>query len=308
MTSLNEQWMTMLMMMLSGIGMGVVFDGYRVACDEFKVRRIFIPILDLLYWAVATIAVFNILSNANEGEVRAYVFIGLLLGILTHYWLFSRFVVRLTHGIIWFIRKVILVVKTIIHYVVVWPAILLYRLVKLLLAFLFRVVVSLGKIILIILKPFGLAIRWMTRPLYRPLVRWTVQGAQWLDRKLYIVDGFSRVLNWVTNVWNALFARSSEDVLPTDTEVMPTDTEVVPTDVDVLPKEEDAQQTDGGEDLDTDELGDHVDTDMETRPTEDQPNPFFDNLSQSPFAVKPTTPTIKITNKGNTKSNPPKTL
>ena len=35
--SLSVQWLTMAMMLLSGIGMGVVFDGYRVVLGAWVV-------------------------------------------------------------------------------------------------------------------------------------------------------------------------------------------------------------------------------------------------------------------------------
>ena len=63
-------------MLLSGIGMGVVFDGYRVVSDELRISRLWVPVFDLLYWIAATLAVFQVLSTSNEGEVRAYVFLG----------------------------------------------------------------------------------------------------------------------------------------------------------------------------------------------------------------------------------------
>ncbi len=63
-----------MMMLLSGIGMGVAFDSYRVVSNRLHIGRLWIPILDLLYWLAATLIVFRVLMANNDGEVRIYIF------------------------------------------------------------------------------------------------------------------------------------------------------------------------------------------------------------------------------------------
>jgi spore cortex biosynthesis protein YabQ len=83
-------------MVLSGLAMGTVFDVYRVACHRFSVRRWMLPGLDLLYWAAATLGVFRVLLQHNNGEIRLYVFLGLGIGITGYFGLFSPWVVRIS--------------------------------------------------------------------------------------------------------------------------------------------------------------------------------------------------------------------
>ncbi len=163
-------------MLLSGIGMGVVFDGYRVVSDELRISRLWVPVFDLLYWIAATIAVFQVLSSSNQGEVRAYVFLGLVLGIGFYYWLFSKITVRLVKLLILTVRAVIAFIIKAFELLVIKPLILLYRITRLILAFLRAFTMFLFKIVVQLLRPFWLLFAWMTKPIWKPLFRyWSIR-------------------------------------------------------------------------------------------------------------------------------------
>ncbi|MFC4098288.1 spore cortex biosynthesis protein YabQ [Paenibacillus xanthanilyticus] len=205
--SLSVQWMTMAAMLLSGIGMGVVFDGYRVVSDELKISRWWIPVFDLLYWIAATIIVFQVLSASNEGEVRTYVFIGLLLGIGAYYWLFSKIVVRLVHGLIRLVRALIdLAIKLFVIFVV-RPLLFLYKLAKVLLAFLLAAAMFLLKIMVQLVRPIGLLLWWMVRPAVRPLIKWIDGWARPLAVRLRLKERTTIAKNWAVSAWRRVFKR-----------------------------------------------------------------------------------------------------
>ncbi|MCC3377467.1 spore cortex biosynthesis protein YabQ [Cohnella sp. REN36] len=98
-------WATIGAMVLCGLGMGVLFDVYRVASRRLRVSRWLLPALDLLYWVAATIVVFRVLLTSNYGEVRLYVFLGLGIGITGYFGLFSPLVIKLTSWTISFLGK-----------------------------------------------------------------------------------------------------------------------------------------------------------------------------------------------------------
>jgi spore cortex biosynthesis protein YabQ len=93
--SLQVQFLTLASVALAGIGMGAVFDGYRVAARELKAGRIWIPVFDLLYWLLGALVVFRVLLEVNEGEVRLPVFLGYFIGLAFYFWLLSDPVIRL---------------------------------------------------------------------------------------------------------------------------------------------------------------------------------------------------------------------
>lgn len=99
---------TFLYTLLTGIILGVIFDFYRVFRGICRPHIWITSITDLMYWLLATILVFVALLVGNSGEVRLYVFIGLLLGVVLYYRLASRVVICL-------VLKALKIVQLIMH-------------------------------------------------------------------------------------------------------------------------------------------------------------------------------------------------
>lgn len=95
----HVQWFTLGLMLLSGVGMGLAYDSYRVLSLKLRFPKWINGALDLLYWLMAALFVFRMLYAGNHGQLRFYVFLGLFLGVWTYFWLisvsFKRFVVML---------------------------------------------------------------------------------------------------------------------------------------------------------------------------------------------------------------------
>ncbi|SFT28495.1 spore cortex biosynthesis protein YabQ [Paenibacillus sp. BC26] len=208
--SLTVQWWTMITMLLSGIGMGVVFDGYRVVSDELRISRLWIPIFDLLYWIAATLVVFQVLSASNEGEVRAYVFIGLLLGIGCYYWLFSKITMQLVHVLIRTVRAVIKFVIRAFDLLIIRPLLLLYRIGKLLFAFLRAFAIFLFKIVVQLVRPFWLLAAWMTKPIWKPLLRSWKRWVNPLITKWRIPERVTALRTGLNKLWQRWKNRKQE--------------------------------------------------------------------------------------------------
>ncbi|GGG87702.1 spore cortex biosynthesis protein YabQ [Paenibacillus radicis (ex Gao et al. 2016)] len=201
--TLSMQWFTMAMMLLSGIGMGAVFDGYRVVSNELRFPKWWLPVLDMVYWLAAALIIFRVLYASNYGEVRAYVFVGLLIGVLSYYWLLSKAVIAIVKWVIETVRKLILFVLKCLDLLIVKPIILLYKLVKAIVGIGTAITIFLFKIVLQLLRPFWLLLRWMLGPLIRPLGRWLGP----------IVESWQIPARWkeirvrLTNVWKRWFKR-----------------------------------------------------------------------------------------------------
>lgn len=160
------------MMLLSGIGMGVLFDGYRVVTNELRLPRWWLPVLDMMYWMATVVIVFRVLYASNNGEVRAYVFLGLLIGVVSYYLLLSGLVIRIVTWLIDAVRAVIRFTLKTLDILILKPLLLLYRLVKVILGFGTAVTILLLKIMVQLIRPFWLLFRWILGPVTRPLRRW----------------------------------------------------------------------------------------------------------------------------------------
>ncbi|CUH96462.1 putative membrane protein [Propionispora sp. 2/2-37] len=82
-------------MLATGMALGIVFDCYRVMRALLRLKKVATAIADILYWLLATGLVFLVLMLSNWGELRFYVFIGLITGVFCYYRLFSSAVIRL---------------------------------------------------------------------------------------------------------------------------------------------------------------------------------------------------------------------
>lgn len=84
-----------LITIFNGMIIGLLFDGYRVLRGIMTPKMLITELGDLLFWLIATMLVFGTLIFINWGEVRLYIFIGLMIGFVLYMRLFSRYILRL---------------------------------------------------------------------------------------------------------------------------------------------------------------------------------------------------------------------
>lgn len=92
---LSGQVLTFVFTIITGIFLGGVFDCYRVLRGIFNPKTLITWFTDLLYWLIATAVVFIVLVFSNWGELRLYVFIGILSGLVLYYNFLSLYAIRL---------------------------------------------------------------------------------------------------------------------------------------------------------------------------------------------------------------------
>lgn len=107
MESLSGQLYAFIMTILAGVTLGFVFDFYRVIRGALNPGRITTALMDLGFWAISAPLISIYLLLANWGEIRFYVFIGISLGLLFYFLVFSGSVIALLMWIFYVIGKVI---------------------------------------------------------------------------------------------------------------------------------------------------------------------------------------------------------
>ncbi len=169
--SLETQVMTMLMMFVCGSALGIVMDVYRITARELRLSRMLTPLLDAAFWIAATWAVFRMLIGSNEGELRFYVFLALLIGLWFYYKTASTWVQSLVVKIMdagkWLVNRLIRV----FHLLVIRPIIGLYRLLVIFLGFLAALSIFFYKIVIQCLRLVGKLLLWLLKPFAAPVVR-----------------------------------------------------------------------------------------------------------------------------------------
>ena len=191
------------MMMVTGLLMGGAFDGYRVVSSELRFPRWIMPVLDIGYWLAAALAAFRVLYASNNGEVRAYVYLGLLIGICFYFLTLSRIVILIVRWLITAVRSIIRFLLRTIDLLVIRPVIGIYRLLRILAGFLAVFSIFLLKIMLQLVRPIGLLILWMLGPLIRPL--WRLIGT-WMLR-WRVQETALRVSNGFIQAWKRLLRK-----------------------------------------------------------------------------------------------------
>ena len=88
--TVGQQFIVLLYLSAAGMMIGAAFDLTKAWHKVFHFSRALFFIVDLVICLVAALAVFRVLYITNWGEVRIYVFLALLLGIIIYYALCSR--------------------------------------------------------------------------------------------------------------------------------------------------------------------------------------------------------------------------
>ena len=92
---------------ITGISIGLLFDMFRILRKSFHTADWITYIQDILFWILAgSIMLFSIFTF-NHGEIRSYVFIGVLIGVVIYILALSKFFVKSSVAIILFFKKIL---------------------------------------------------------------------------------------------------------------------------------------------------------------------------------------------------------
>lgn len=87
---------------LSGMVVGVIFDVYRIVRWRMGLNNIITFVGDLFFSFTALLVMIFFAEKANYLELRFYLFLGSLLGLLVYLHFFSRIIKKLVERITWF--------------------------------------------------------------------------------------------------------------------------------------------------------------------------------------------------------------
>lgn len=79
---------------LTGVGMGLIFDFFRLLRRSKTTRDIWVYVQDIIFWIVIAISIIVSTFLINDGELRAYMLIGYILGALFYMLLFSKIIMK----------------------------------------------------------------------------------------------------------------------------------------------------------------------------------------------------------------------
>ncbi len=123
---MNNEAYLFFMFIINGILIGFLFDIFRILRKSFQTSDIITYVEDVLFWILTGILTLYFIFYFNNGEIRLYIFLGILLGILLYMITISSYIIKFFVYVINTIKKVIMKIEKIITY----PLRLLFRITK----------------------------------------------------------------------------------------------------------------------------------------------------------------------------------
>ena len=84
---------------LTGIGLGVLFDFFRALRKTFKTPDLVTYLEDIIYWILAGIIVLYNVWFFNDGEIRIYMILGILIGAVIYTLTLSTIFIKINYFI-----------------------------------------------------------------------------------------------------------------------------------------------------------------------------------------------------------------
>lgn len=110
-----QQAYIFLIFILNGILIGIVFDIFRILRKSFKTSDVITYIEDVIFWVMTGLITLYFLFTFNNGEIRFYIFVGIILGIIIYMLSISKYFIKVNVTIITFLKNVIGKVVSILY-------------------------------------------------------------------------------------------------------------------------------------------------------------------------------------------------
>ncbi|HEX2927686.1 MAG TPA: spore cortex biosynthesis protein YabQ [Ruminiclostridium sp.] len=111
-----EQVYIFLYAVLTGGALAFLYDILRIKRRAIKTSVIVVNIEDIIYWLLAAVIVFLTVYSSNDGQMRGFIFIGNILGVILYLSLLSKIVIASSMMVINLIKRIILFIWKIISY------------------------------------------------------------------------------------------------------------------------------------------------------------------------------------------------
>ena len=105
-----------LIFILVGIIIGLLFDFFRILRRTFKTSDFITYLEDILFWILSGIILIYSIFVFNNGELRAYIFLSIFIGIITYMLTISKYFIKFNVLILTCLKKVITTILKIITY------------------------------------------------------------------------------------------------------------------------------------------------------------------------------------------------
>lgn len=104
---MQNQVYTFFIFILNGLLIGILFDTFRILRKSFKFSNIITNLQDIIFWILSGLILIYSIFEFTDGELRLYIFLGILLGFIAYLLIFSKIYIKVCVNIILFIKKIL---------------------------------------------------------------------------------------------------------------------------------------------------------------------------------------------------------
>jgi spore cortex biosynthesis protein YabQ len=114
--SVVNQVYTFLYSVVGGAVIAFIYDIFRIKRKAVKTKSLIIQLEDLLFWVIVSIVMLAVIYFSNEGEIRGFIFIGTVLGVILYVVLLSNIVMKVSLFILKIIFRILRAVWLVISF------------------------------------------------------------------------------------------------------------------------------------------------------------------------------------------------
>ncbi|TMW69949.1 spore cortex biosynthesis protein YabQ [Alteribacter natronophilus] len=191
--TLDVQFETMLVMTVMGIWLGAAMDTYHRFLGSPRQFRWTHLVNDLFFWCAQGLILFYTLLKVNEGEMRFYVLLALLLGYSAYRALFQKAWRQLLE---WIIGTVIGMYRLTVKMIRIFVVTPVKWLLQVVLALCMIIISTIWRIVCFLLKVLTLPVRWLLKKAgvrFTFLGRWKVSILSWTEK---LMSRLKRLTDW----------------------------------------------------------------------------------------------------------------
>lgn len=111
---ITNQTNLFLIFTINGIIIGLLFDFFRILRKSFKTKDFVTYIEDILFWILTGFTILYSIFTFNNGEIRLFLFLGIILGIILYMLFLSNYVIKINVSIINCIKNIVIKIFRII--------------------------------------------------------------------------------------------------------------------------------------------------------------------------------------------------
>ena len=138
-----EQVYIFLYAILAGATAAFLYDILRIKRRAIKTSVILVNLEDILFWLAAAVLLFLTVYKSNSGQMRGFIFIGNVIGVMLYESLLSNIIIKSSIMIINIIKRILKFIWKVISY----PFKLAFKIISIPIIFMFNLIVKLFKLI-----------------------------------------------------------------------------------------------------------------------------------------------------------------